>query len=87
MGWSAWQCLVGLRSWESLTGSEFGQLGGVPSIRPAKEGAIAVVWRMSAIGPRPTCTRLGRMICGTGCEEYRSLAAALEQPPGTGLVY
>ena len=32
---------------------------------------------------------LGRIasICGTGCEEYRSLAAALEQPPGTGLVY
>jgi tetratricopeptide (TPR) repeat protein len=26
-------------------------------------------------------------ICGTGCEEYRSLAAALEQPPGSGLVY
>jgi hypothetical protein len=26
-------------------------------------------------------------ICGTGCEEYRSLAAALEQKPGTGLVY
>lgn len=26
-------------------------------------------------------------ICGTGCEEYRSLAAALEKPPGTGLVY
>ena len=26
-------------------------------------------------------------ICGTACEEYRSLAAALEQPPGTGLVY
>jgi hypothetical protein len=26
-------------------------------------------------------------ICGTGCEEYRSLAAALEQAPGTGLVY
>ena len=26
-------------------------------------------------------------ICGTGCEHYRSLAAALEQPPGTGLVY
>jgi predicted Zn-dependent protease len=22
-------------------------------------------------------------ICGTGCEEYRSLAAALEKPPGT----
>ena len=26
-------------------------------------------------------------ICGTGCEEYRTLAAALEQPPGTALVY
>ena len=26
-------------------------------------------------------------ICGTACEEYRSLAVALEQAPGTGLVY
>jgi tetratricopeptide (TPR) repeat protein len=26
-------------------------------------------------------------ICGTGCEEYRSLAAALEKQPGTGLIY
>ena len=26
-------------------------------------------------------------ICGIDCEEYRSLAAALEKPPGTGLVY
>ncbi len=26
-------------------------------------------------------------ICGTSCDEYRSLAAALEKPPGTGLVY
>ncbi|MEN3348157.1 MAG: hypothetical protein V7632_1792 [Bradyrhizobium sp.] len=26
-------------------------------------------------------------ICGTGCDEYRSLAAALEKPPGTTLVY
>jgi len=26
-------------------------------------------------------------ICGTDCAEYRSLAVALEQPPGTGLVY
>jgi predicted Zn-dependent protease len=26
-------------------------------------------------------------ICGTDCEEYRSLAAALEQAPGTDLVY
>jgi tetratricopeptide (TPR) repeat protein len=30
--------------------------------------------------------RIGQ-ICGTDCAEYRSLAAALEQPPGTGLVY
>jgi tetratricopeptide (TPR) repeat protein len=32
---------------------------------------------------------LGRIaaICGTDCAEYRSLAAALEKPPGTGLVY
>jgi hypothetical protein len=26
-------------------------------------------------------------ICGTDCAEYRSLEAALEQPPGTALVY
>ncbi|MCP1832183.1 MULTISPECIES: tetratricopeptide repeat protein [Bradyrhizobium] len=26
-------------------------------------------------------------ICGTECEEYRTLAAALEKPPGTNLVY
>src|SRR5262245_11194389 len=26
-------------------------------------------------------------ICGTSCEEYRSLAAALEQAPGTGPIY
>ena len=26
-------------------------------------------------------------ICGTECAEYRSLAAALEKPPGSGLVY
>jgi tetratricopeptide (TPR) repeat protein len=26
-------------------------------------------------------------ICGTGCDEYRSLATALESQPGTGLVY
>jgi len=32
---------------------------------------------------------LGRIaaICGTGCAEYRSLAEALEKPPGSGLVY
>jgi len=26
-------------------------------------------------------------LCGTDCAEYRSLASALEKPPGTGLVY
>ncbi|MHC2333752.1 tetratricopeptide repeat protein [Bradyrhizobium sp. USDA 4454] len=26
-------------------------------------------------------------ICGTDCEEYRTLAMALEKPPGTNLVY
>jgi len=26
-------------------------------------------------------------ICGSDCAEYRSLAAALEKPPGSGLVY
>ena len=30
--------------------------------------------------------RIGKL-CGTNCAEYRSLAAALEKPPGTGLVY
>lgn len=28
-----------------------------------------------------------RALCGTDCPEYKSLAAALEKPPGTGLVY
>jgi tetratricopeptide (TPR) repeat protein len=31
-------------------------------------------------------TRIGEL-CGTDCPEYRSLAAALEKPAGTGLVY
>jgi tetratricopeptide (TPR) repeat protein len=31
-------------------------------------------------------TRIGA-ICGTECAEYKSLASALETPPGTGLVY
>jgi tetratricopeptide (TPR) repeat protein len=31
-------------------------------------------------------SRIGQ-ICGSDCPEYRSLAAALEKPPGTGLVY
>ena len=28
-----------------------------------------------------------KQICGTDCTEYKSLAMALDQPPGTGLVY
>src|ERR1700737_734673 len=31
-------------------------------------------------------SRIGK-ICGTDCDEYRSLASALGQPAGTGLVY
>ncbi|MDR3484101.1 MAG: tetratricopeptide repeat protein [Bradyrhizobium sp.] len=31
-------------------------------------------------------TRIGEL-CGTDCPEYRSLAAALEKPTGTGFVY
>jgi tetratricopeptide (TPR) repeat protein len=31
-------------------------------------------------------SRIGAL-CGTACEEYKSLAAALDQPPGSGLVY
>jgi hypothetical protein len=31
-------------------------------------------------------SRIGE-ICGTDCHEYQTLAAALEQPPGAGLVY
>jgi tetratricopeptide (TPR) repeat protein len=31
-------------------------------------------------------TRIGAL-CGTDCTEYKSLAAALEKAPGTGLVY
>jgi tetratricopeptide (TPR) repeat protein len=30
--------------------------------------------------------RIGKL-CGTGCAEYRSLAAALAQPAGSGLIY
>ena len=38
--------------------------------------------RSGAVSPEPD-----RRSTGTGSEEYRSLAAALEKPPGTGLVY
>ena len=31
-------------------------------------------------------SRIGE-ICGTDCHEYQTLAAALETPPGAGLVY
>ena len=32
-------------------------------------------------------SRIASICGGTTCEEYRSLAAALKKPPGTGLVY
>ena len=52
MGRSARQRLVGLRSWESLTGSKLAGWVKLPPWFVQKEGAIpiAVVWRMSAIG-------------------------------------
>ena len=54
----------------------------------SRPGSITVCGRSN----RATATaqhHLNRIaaLTGTGSEEYRSLAAALEQPPGTGLVY
>jgi tetratricopeptide (TPR) repeat protein len=47
------------------------------------------LWQIEQGNRDQASYHLGRIaaICGTGCEEYRSLAAALEKPPGTGLVY
>ena len=47
------------------------------------------LWQIEQGNREQASYHLGRIaaICGTGCEEYRSLAAALEKPPGTGLVY
>jgi hypothetical protein len=47
------------------------------------------LWQIEQGNRDQASYHLGRIaaICGTACEEYRSLAAALEKPPGTGLVY
>ena len=47
------------------------------------------LWQIEQGNRDPAQYHLGRIaaICGTTCEEYRSLAAALEKQPGTGLVY
>ena len=47
------------------------------------------LWQIEQGNREQAQYHLGRIaaICGTGCEEYRTLAAALEQPPGTALVY
>src|SRR5467141_2715673 len=43
--------------------------------------------RIVALLQRPEGATLDAPLAGTDSEEYRSLAAALEKPPGTGLVY
>jgi tetratricopeptide (TPR) repeat protein len=47
------------------------------------------LWQVEQGNRDQALYHLGRIaaICGTGCEHYRSLAAALEKPPGSGLVY
>ena len=47
------------------------------------------LWQIEQGNRDQASYHLGRIaaICGTACEEYRSLAAALEEQPGTGLVY
>src|SRR5271154_629373 len=47
------------------------------------------LWQLEQGNRESAQYHLGRIqqICGTGCAEYKSLAMALDQPPGTGLVY
>ncbi len=47
------------------------------------------LWQLERGNREQALYHLNRIaaICGTGCEEYRSLAAALEKPTGTALVY
>lgn len=47
------------------------------------------LWQIEQGNRDQASFHLGRIaaICGTACEEYRSLATALEKAPGTGLVY
>jgi tetratricopeptide (TPR) repeat protein len=47
------------------------------------------LWQLEQGNREAAQYHLGRIkqICGTDCAEYKSLAMALEQPAGTGLVY
>ena len=47
------------------------------------------LWQLEQGNRESAQYHLGRIkqICGTDCAEYRSLALALDQPAGTGLVY
>ena len=47
------------------------------------------LWQLEQGNRESAQFHLGRIkqICGTDCAEYKSLAMALDQPPGTGLVY
>lgn len=47
------------------------------------------LWQLEQGNREAAQYHLGRIkqICGTGCAEYRSLAMALDQPAGAGLVY
>lgn len=47
------------------------------------------LWQLERGNREQALYHLGRIasICGTDCEEYRSLAAALDKPTGSALVY
>ena len=47
------------------------------------------LWQLEQGNREQALYHLSRIaaICGTDCEHYKSLAAALEKPPGTGLIY
>jgi tetratricopeptide (TPR) repeat protein len=47
------------------------------------------LWQIEQGNREAAQYHLGRIaaICGTDCDEYRTLAAALEQPSGAGLIY
>jgi hypothetical protein len=72
-------------------GEEYAQRSGVKSARCYRGGLVR--WNLGDTveqGNRDQAQyHLSRIaaICGASCEEYRSLAAALEKPPGTGLIY
>ena len=47
------------------------------------------LWQLEQGNREQALYHLSRIaaICGTDCEHYKSLAAALDKPPGTGLIY